>query len=246
MQTSFGWMALNAALIGRFYNLISVFLSRFVWCSAQGRFWIIERGKWDWDLNWRDWYHAAQFWPEKRVLEEVVPQEQSSMLCYSAIKCSVCSCSTNKHWQRAQNEGHAWPVQEMWPRLPRNRSLDSLTSLDLSVCGAWQVVPVARHCDLTRLLMSDQKFVYLFNQTAAVSVFKSSNGSNSGPGGTGNEHSLWVYLNTLFIITICVFDPQFKSWLNLYMMLHVYEGKKIIIYSLQMLNNPFQDAHQED
>lgn len=31
------------------------------------------------------------------------------------------------------------------------------------------------------------------------------------------------------------------------MILHVYEGKKIITYSLEMLlKNPFQDAHQED
>lgn len=59
--------------------------------------------------------------------------------------------------------------------------------------------------------MSDQKYVYLFNQAATVSVFKSSKGSNNGPGGTGNERSLWAYLNTLFIITHCVFDPQFKN-----------------------------------
>lgn len=121
-----------------------------------------------------------------------------------------------------------WPAQEMWPRLARNRSPDSHTSLDLSVCEAWQVVPVARQCKLTRLLMSDQKYVYLFNQTATVSVFKSSKGSNNGPGGTGNERSLWAYLNTLFIIMNCVFDPQFNNhdWTCLWFYMFM-RGKKL-------------------
>lgn len=117
----------------------------------------------------------------------------------------------------------------MRPRLPRNRSLDSHTNLDLSACEAWQVVPVARQCELTtRLLMSDQKYVYLFNQAAMVPVFKSSKGSNNGPGGTGNERSLWAYLNTLPIITNRVFDPQFNNhdwtciWFYMFM-----SGKKI-------------------
>lgn len=120
----------------------------------------------------------------------------------------------------------------MWPRLPRNWSPDSHTSLDLSVCEAWKVVPVARQCKLTRLLMSDQKYVYLFNQTATVSVFKSSKGSNNGPGGTGNECSLWAYLNTLFIITNCVFDPQFKNhdWTCLWFYMFM-RGKKLWLTS---------------
>lgn len=100
----------------------------------------------------------------------------------------------------------------------------------------------------TRLLKSDQNYVYFFKQTPILSVFTSSEGSNSGPGGTDSERCLWAYLSTLFVITNCGFDPQFNNhdwtcrWFCMFM-----RGEKRKTYSLEMwLKNSFQGAHWED
>lgn len=63
----------------------------------------------------------------------------------------------------------------------------------------------------TRLLKSDQKYLSFFKQTPILSVFTSSEGSSSGPGGTDSERCLWAYLSTLFVIANCGFDPQFNN-----------------------------------
>lgn len=229
MQTCFGWMAVNAAFIGRFYSFVSIFPVTI--CPIQCMRKILGNGKGEVRLR-----------PELKGLvscSTVLTREMSparscvtggSPACnYSVLKLNALRAAGQQIIIGKGTRVKAIHSQEIWPRLPRSRSLDSHTNLDLSVCEARQVVPVARECELTtRLLMSDQKHVYLFNQAAMVPVFKSSKGSNNGPGGTGNEHSLWAYLNTLFIITKCVFDPQFNNhdwtciWFYMFM-----SGKKM-------------------